>query len=206
MGATQHTHTSQMALSLFDSTLFPTLGRRMARAPFGGLLSRQDPLFEAGRLFAEVDQHRDAFLSEMNVERSAPHGKQAEGDQPRGYSQSFSYSSTTFGGPDGETVSQRTEQFSSSDGQNVSRARRSVGDKMVEEISNGGETTRTLHNMAEDDLEAFNKAANFRSLFRQPLAAAQATTTPNDRNSSGHRSLPAALEADLSSIQNGHAN
>merc|ERR1711959_496913 len=161
------THIS-MALSLFDTTLFPSLGRRVAR-PFGGLLSHQDPFFHSSRLFAEADQRRDAFLSEMNVERTATPGEQTEGDQSRGYSQCFSYASRSFGGPDGETMSQHTEQFRSSDGQNVSRARRSVGDKMVEEISNGGETTRTLHNMTEDELETFNKVGNFRSLFRQPL-------------------------------------
>merc|ERR1711977_615273 len=112
----------------------------------------------------------------------------ANGSAP--FSRSFSYSSRSIRHGDAEPVTERTEQFQSSDGQVMRRSVKSLGDKTVEETFKGGEIQRTLHNLTEEELEGFN--AGIQQGFTRPFGAA---LEPNKA------ALPDALQRDLAAIQ-----
>merc|ERR1719207_146299 len=131
-----------MALTMFNmhNSLFPS------DSGFGGF-RRMD------RLFKQMDQQRAGFLQDMDTEPAEP-------EQGKPFAQSYSFSSFTSN-TNGEVVTQRSENFQSSAGQKLSRSHRSIGQgesaKAIEETMKGEEQTRTLHNMEEQDLQAFNQ-------------------------------------------------
>merc|ERR1712054_474676 len=194
----QHNKHITMALSLFDSVFFPM--SRAARPSLGHMLSPRGAFFD-NNLFAEMDERRNQFLQDMNHLPEATDGKP-------GYSRSFSYSSSTFKNAGSEPVSQRTESFRASDGQSFSRSIRSVGNQSVEETVKGDETTRTLHNIEEGDLEGINQTVEQHTSqspfqrFGQLLS--EDKTVPALQATSTSTELPAALQADLTKLKQAH--
>merc|ERR1711998_760066 len=93
------------------------------------------------------------------------------------YSQCYSYSSSTIQRPGSAPVTHSAESFQNSSGKHVSKRVQSIGDKVVEETTKNGATTRTLTNLSEAELEDFREQRVM--LQKQPA------------------DLPAALEADL---------
>merc|ERR1712023_12277 len=196
--------TTPMALSVFDSAFFPLT--RGARSSFGHLLSPRSGFFDTN-LFHEMDQRRHSFMKEMEV----PQAQHAREGDPRGYSQSFSYSSSTFSGAGSEPVSRHTETFRGADGQVYSRTSKSIGEKRLQEAVKGGETTRTLHNLAEDDLEYFNQAVEQHSArwpfsrgFSQLEAAPSTAAEVEAPAATSNVVLSSALESDLSKVKQAH--
>merc|ERR1712178_273549 len=100
-----------------------------------------------------MDERRQNFLKSMEIPEPKPHKNNNE----LGFSRSFSYSSSTFRRSGGEPVTRRTETFRGADGQIFSRTDKSIGDKSIVETVKGDETSRTLHNLSEGELDCFNK-------------------------------------------------
>merc|ERR1711959_649819 len=145
----------KMALALFDNALFPSMGR-LSR---GGLFSSFD------RMMAETTRRQQQLLSDMNV------------DVPEGATQHFSYSSSTIQRGDAAPVTQRTERWSGgADAESVTRTYRAIGDQVVEETIKGGETTRNLHNLNENELPAFEKAVAARAARSALLSVRNASS------------------------------
>merc|ERR1712146_289719 len=174
------THTS-MALAMFDN--FPAFGRTMA-AHRGFFVARN--MFEGfDRAFAETEQRRSEFLSSMEV------------DPAQSGAQCYSYSSSTFRSGNDAPITHSSEQYRVNGGTSVSRARRSVGDQVVEETMKDGETTRTLQNLTEDELALFEtKIAQHTA--RSPSMLQAPPSTPVDSTQAG---LPAALQQDLDRLK-----
>merc|ERR1712146_774130 len=172
MGRTQNT--KHIMLSLFNQGPFPSM------AP----LSRSMiPAFHSTRIFQDIDARRSDFLSDMQIQSS---------DAPN-TSQSYSYSSSTVQHGDNAPVTQRREEYRTGDGEVISRSRKSVGDQSVEEILKGGETTRTLTNISEDDLERFEQSVSERQDVWSPFTTHRQCDTSN--------ALTAPLEEDLARIR-----
>merc|ERR1712054_685427 len=187
--------TTPMALSVFDSAFFPLT--RGARSSFGHLLSPRSGFFDTN-LFHEMGQRRHSFMKEMEV----PQAQHAREGGPRGYSQSFSYSSSTFSSAGSEPVSRHTV---------TSRTSKSIGERRLQETVKGGETTRTLHNLAEDDLEYFNQAVEQHSArwpfsrgFSQLEAAPSTAAEVEAPAATSNVVLSSALESDLSKVKQAH--
>merc|ERR1711939_493579 len=126
----------KMALSLFESSLFPTMGRSMRRQGF--------PVFgDFDRHFAEMDAQRNSFLRSMEVEPN----ESEEGEQRNGYT---SYSSVQTGGAEPMTTHRQT--YRGPDGQMVERSSQAIGDRSVTRSLKNNETNQTLHNMTEAEL------------------------------------------------------
>merc|ERR1711907_376887 len=168
--------------------MFPSLERRMAAHP-----RMIDNFFRGGNLFAEMDStwrnmtsdldsRRQTFLSEMDIDEVPA--------QQGPYSHSYCYSSSTIQRGDGQPVTRSVESFRNSSGQQVSKHMQSMGDKVVEETVKNGETTRTLTNLSEAELEDFNKSM----AFSEPLMYRNEMRQEKE--------LPAALEADLTKMRN----
>merc|ERR1712164_9341 len=164
------THTHSMALAMFDTT-FPSMGPRMGFADFD-------------RSFADMETRRQEFLNQMEV-----------GGAEDGATQFSSYSSTFRSGDDAP-VTHSQESYRVAGGTTVSRSRRSVGDKVVEETVRDGETHRTLHNLSEDELAKFEATVAERAAQRPRWLAA-----PQAPPASPQAALPAALESDLQRLQ-----
>merc|ERR1712159_372989 len=147
------------------------------------------PIRRMHRLFKQMDQQRAGFLQDMDTEPAEP-------EQGKPFAQSYSFSSFTSN-PTGEVVTQRSETFQSSAGQKLSRSHRSIGQgesaKAIEETTKGEEQTRTLHNMEEHDLEAFNQQ-HATALRWQPFRALE------PRAEQPKHALPAALEQDIDRV------
>merc|ERR1719399_509761 len=192
-----------MALSLFDSAFFPM--SRVTRPSLGRMLAPRGTLFD-NNLFEAMDG-RHAFLKGMN--------HTSEDGKP-GHTHSFSYSSSTFKSAGSEPVSRRTETFRGSDGQTFSRSVQSVGEKSVEEIIKGGETTRKLHNLEVGDLESFNQTfeqhsshwpfsrSNQRHTTHTAPALKAAPTSAEAAPATPAAALPTALLDDLSKVKQAH--
>merc|ERR1712146_205421 len=162
----RHT-TTTMALNMFMNDAFPVFGRRLD--------------FE--RAFAETEQRRSDFLSKMEVDPAS-----------NGAAQCYSYSSSTFRSGDNAPVTQSSEEYRVAGGTTVSRTRRSVGDQSVEETMKNGETTRTLHNLTEDELAQLEaKVAEHTTRHPNMLKAAPSTSPEAE--------LPAALQQDLARLK-----
>merc|ERR1711988_243041 len=188
-------HTFAMALSLFNTAMFPSLERRMA-THHPRLLEN---VFGSGnRLFSDIDStwrymasdldsRRQTFLAEMDIEASAEQGlRQRQGHGP--YSHSYSYSSSTIQHGDGAPMTRIAESFKNSSGQHFSKRVQSMGEKVVEETIKNGETTHTLTNVSEAELEDFNKGFATQPLIHNEMLEKRAE-------------LPAALETDLAKMQ-----
>merc|ERR1712100_242344 len=177
MGTTQ----INMALTMFNmhNSLFPS------EAGFGGFqgFRRMD------RLMEQMDRQRAEFLQDMDPEPAAP-------EQGKPFAQSYSFSSFTSN-TNGEVVTHRSENFQSSAGEKLSRSRRAIGQgesaKAIEETMKGEEQTRTLHNMEEQDVQAFNQQHAAR-LHWQPFHALE------PRAEQPKHALHAALEQDIDRV------
>merc|ERR1711907_836049 len=164
-----------MALTLFDT--FPAFSRRLATPRGFGF-----PQFDFDRAFAETEQRRQSFLSNMEV------------DAESNGAQSYSYSSSTFRSGNNAPVTQSSEQYVAG-GTSISRSRRSVGDQAIEETVRNGESTRTLHNITEDELSQLEaKIAEHRTIRSPSMLAAPPET-------STQAGLPAALQQDLARLK-----
>merc|ERR1711998_709032 len=129
-------------------------------APRSSLFAEMDSmLHNQHSMFGSFNHHRDKFLSDMEVE--AGNG-----------SHSFSYTSSSI-----------------QTGEMVERTSRSVGDRSVQEVVRGGNTTRTLTNVGEEELEAFDAEVE------------QRRRSPYMFNAPQQTELPASLEQDLASIK-----
>merc|ERR1712196_478124 len=144
-----------------------------SEAGFGGFqeFRRMD------RLMEQMDRQRAEFLQDMDTEPAAP-------EQGKPFAQSYSFSSFTSN-TNGEVVTHRSENFQSSAGEKLSRSRRAIG--------KGEEQTRTLHNMEEQDLPAFNQQHAAR-LHWQPFHALE------PRAEQPKHALHAALEQDIDRV------
>merc|ERR1712159_726148 len=177
--------TKSMALSLFNPTFFPAYGHRAASP-----LARLDDMFGGAArfdgMFAEADARRRAFLSEMDVDNN---------EAPS--SQCYSFSSSSYQTSGEAPVTQCKEEYSTSDGDVVSRVHKSIGDKTVEETIKGGETKRTLTNVAEEDLAQFEQAIS-QHRHRLPQRQMPGKLALADTLAP---SLPAALSDDIARLQ-----
>merc|ERR1711871_1226031 len=178
-------HKSNMALTMFNmhNSLFPS------EAGFGGFQEFR----RMGRLIEQMDRQRAEFLQDMDTEPAAP-------EQGKPFAQSYSFSSFTSN-TNGEVVTQRRENFQSSAGEKLSRSHKALGQgesaKAIEEITKGDERTRTLHNMEEQDVEAFNQQ-HAAGLHWQPFRSLQPRTEQLTH------ALPAALEHDIDRVAGSH--
>merc|ERR1711959_131909 len=182
-------NTKPMALSLFNTSLFPSLERRMAQPRMmDSFLSRNNMFADS---FAEMDARRASFLSDMQIDEDMQHSS----EQRQGpYSQCYSYSSSTTQRGDEAPVTHSQESFRNSAGQHVSKRIQSMGDKMVEEtVLKDGETTRTMKNLSEAELAEFNDTFS----QQHPIPALAHDWKQRQAE------LPAALEADLAKMQQG---
>merc|ERR1719267_181789 len=172
-----------MALAMFNmhNSLFPSM-HDDGFTPFPGI-RRID------RLVEHMNEQRAGFLQEMDTEPAAP-------EQGKPFAQSYSFTSFTSN-TNGEVVTQRSENFQSSAGEKLSRSRRAIGQgesaKAIEETMKGEEQTRTLHNMEEQDLQAFNQQHAAR-LHWQPFHALE------PRAEQPKHALHAALEQDIDRV------
>lgn len=149
-----------------------------------------DLFTESNRMFEEAEHRRTSFLKDMEVSTEA-NGTQC-----------WSYSSSSFRSGNSEPVTQRTESFRGPDGNAVSRTFRSIGDKTVEETVKGDETTRSLHNLNESELQAFDEQiASHKSNLGSFFAPRALTQQPGHVQES-QAALPAALEQDLAGLKN----
>merc|ERR1712225_233738 len=144
--------TNNIMLSVFDRSFFPSAYGSRHMSPFHG----NEDMFLGlpGQhlrepTFAGLEAQREKFLNELN-------------EQGDGMSQSYSFSSSTVQHGDSAPVVQRREELRMSDGNVISRSRKSVGDQSVETTLRGGETTRTLTNIAEDEVERFEQTISER--------------------------------------------
>merc|ERR1711968_243518 len=120
------------------------------------------------RLIEQMDRQRAEFLQDMDTEPAAP-------EQGKPFAQSYSFSSFTSN-TNGEVVTHRSESA-----------------KAIEETMKGEEQTRTLHNMEEQDLQAFNQQHAAR-LHWQPFHALE------PRAEQPKHALHAALEQDIDRV------
>merc|ERR1711904_296255 len=162
--------TTEMALSLFDN---PPFFHPHGLAPRSSLFTEMDSMLHNHHsMFGSFNHRRDKFLSDMEVE--------APDNRPH----SFSYTSSSVKTGNGDAVVRKSERYhDAQSGEMVERTSRSVGDRSVQEVGRGGNTTRTLTNIGEDELEAFDAEVEQRrrSLFAAPQQL----------------ELPPALEQDL---------
>merc|ERR1712225_3696 len=169
-------------LSVFDRSFFPSAFGSRHMSPFHG---NEDMFLGLPNLreptFAGLEAQREKFLNEMNEQN----------EQGDGMSQSYSFSSSTVQHGDSAPVVQRREELRMSDGNVISRSRKSVGDQSVETTLRGGETTRTLTNIAEDEVERFEQTISERQHAWSPFTAQNNTAA----------ALTAPLENDLARIQ-----
>merc|ERR1712159_479117 len=191
MGKTQ----TNMALSLFNTSLFPALERRMAQPRMVDSFLNNNMFADFGSSFAEMDARRAAFLSDMQIDEDMNHSSE---QQQGPYSQCYSYSSSTTQRGDGAPVTHSQESFRTSGGQQASKRIQSMGDKMVEETVKDGETTRTLKNLSEAELAEFND-----TFSQQHPIPALAHDWKQMQAQLRQVELPGALEADLAKMQQG---
>merc|ERR1712159_477992 len=176
---------SNMALSTFfhDSSLFP---RMVSRHPFFSPRSHSFPrpfdLFnESSHLFEDMQERQEAFLRDMGD------GSTAESAAQQGSgSRSYSYSSTTVRHGDGDVLG---------------RSKRQIGDRVVEETRKGDETTRTLTNITEDELEHFDTQHREQASMGWFNARGFPVLTDRNTNSGEARAAQQALEGDLQRVQ-----
>merc|ERR1711998_103855 len=91
---------------------------------------------------------------------------------------------------------QRSEAWRDADGQFVSRTHRAIGDKVVEETDNNGETTRTLRNIDESEVAAFDQEV---AKHKLSLDAPWANQQPHKKVE--QETLPALMEKHLANLK-----
>merc|ERR1712164_115550 len=122
-------------------------------------------------------------MSEMEIDEASPE---------RPHSHSYSYNSSTIQRGDSAAVTQSAESYQNSAGQHVSKHVQSMGDKMVQETTKNGKTTRTLTNLSEAEVEDFSRGIKSSKLLG---------FHNNNLLQKQQPELPAALEADLAKMQ-----
>merc|ERR1712093_126510 len=181
-----------MALSLFETSLFPAL-ERVARPHITGSFFSQNNnnnIFANFRnTFSEMEARRSSFLSDIQSNEDI-----ISEQQQAPYSQCYSYSRSYTRRGDEAPIPHSQESFRNSAGQHASKRIQSMGDKMVEEtVLKDGETTRTMKNLSEAELAEFNDTFS----QQHPIPALAHDWKQRQAE------LPAALEADLAKMQQG---
>jgi len=135
-----------MALTLFDHAFFAPALHSTSRWPrFGDSFSPR-----LGGLFAETDARRAAFVDDIDIGQDQP--------QQGGYSQSYSFSSTTIRGEDGQPITSRTERYEDSQGHRKASTHRAIGSQCITEVHRGEEVSRTVEGMELDQAQEFDKS------------------------------------------------